>query len=789
MNTQTTHQRLLQHRPRSGAIAALALKLCLGYLCRFGLSGGTAIGLGLLLTLPVQAAPMDGWKYDPNNNSLEFVISDGVTPRTFLMAQPARIVIDLPDTKMGTIPAEQTYDNGAIRQITVTQLQPQLTRVVLYMSPDAVFARGQLALERLGDGDRNLSDRWLVRPLLAQTSPAAPSKPALGKPALGKPALGKPVTGKPATGNSSPAPAPAALGTVPKDSPAPKSAVIPVSAPRFNRTTELATPPQAADYPPGMANVAASMQQPAKSPLISAPFPTVLPPAAAQKSVTAPPTVPQPVAAKSVTPKSVTPKSVVQPIAPPPVTVQPVPAKSETPKPVAAKPAAQPTPIAPQPKVAPEVNLVPATVPAASPQLTSPNSVPAPQVSVVIPVPPVSQVAPPIALPIDPAPQPTVLVPTVLAPTVLAPTVLAPTGVPNTVLPAAIPPAPLLAAVPPNSDTNLAAKPSDRSDELPPAIAPVTTAPTVSVPPLSTIPPVRPVAQPPNQPSGFGLPSLPQSPSRQPASPIQAIQTPQRPGQLPQGIPLPDATPTGGMTVASPGAIAVPSGMAPPQPQPGIQAIAQPVPAVVASSGNVTGNNPGNASGAIDAIEFGQPLPGRVQTVAMAPIQAPVNRAGNVMIVPAGTTLSLRYTGISGVKIKGGADQQEILELQTPIRDGAGRLLVPVGSTVLGRFESKTAASRFTTQSISVQGRSLAIAAQSGDLGGARQPSERNLLQNSGIGALAGAILGGLSGGNVLGGAAAGAAITYVTAPKATTIQPGQMVEIYLTEDFVIPLS
>lgn len=74
-----------------------------------------------------------------------------------------------------------------------------------------------------------------------------------------------------------------------------------------------------------------------------------------------------------------------------------------------------------------------------------------------------------------------------------------------------------------------------------------------------------------------------------------------------------------------------------------------------------------------------------------------------------------------------------------------------------------------------------------GGSGGARNPSQGSLFQNSGIGALAGVIIGGLTGGNFIGGAAAGAAITYATTPKVTAVQPGQILEIKLTQDWVVP--
>jgi outer membrane lipoprotein SlyB len=82
-----------------------------------------------------------------------------------------------------------------------------------------------------------------------------------------------------------------------------------------------------------------------------------------------------------------------------------------------------------------------------------------------------------------------------------------------------------------------------------------------------------------------------------------------------------------------------------------------------------------------------------------------------------------------------------------------------------------------------VQNRSLSLLAQSDVLRSNKRVSNNQLLQNSGIGAVAGAILGGLNG-SVLGGAAAGAAITYAVSPKETLLQPGQVVQVKLVQDF-----
>ncbi|HEY9894124.1 MAG TPA: hypothetical protein V6D34_01720, partial [Candidatus Sericytochromatia bacterium] len=56
----------------------------------------TIVGDAVLCS--AQAASLTNWSFDPTVNQLEITVKDGTTPRYFLMAQPARIVVDLPDT-------------------------------------------------------------------------------------------------------------------------------------------------------------------------------------------------------------------------------------------------------------------------------------------------------------------------------------------------------------------------------------------------------------------------------------------------------------------------------------------------------------------------------------------------------------------------------------------------------------------------------------------------------------------------------------------------------------------
>ncbi len=156
------------------------------------------------------------------------------------------------------------------------------------------------------------------------------------------------------------------------------------------------------------------------------------------------------------------------------------------------------------------------------------------------------------------------------------------------------------------------------------------------------------------------------------------------------------------------------------------------------------------------------------------------------VLLAAGSTISLRYPGQAPLKLNGSTSQQEVLLLQNEIRDSQGNVIAPEGTPIVGRFETSSAGSRFVAQAISLQGRSIPLPAQSDTLGGNRQISDNALLRNTGIGLLAGGVIGGLAGSaaaGVLGGAAAGAAASFVTAPKPATIQPGQVVQVRLVQD------
>lgn len=135
---------------------------------------------------PVQAALLASWRFDPATNQLEVTLQDRTTPRYFLLAQPARIVLDLPNTQLGKVATQQNY-SGAVRQVRVSQFEKGVTRIVLELSPEVVLAPGQVQLQR-AQPQRTQGDRWLLRPgIVAQITPAQtqiPSIPSTFPPAI-----------------------------------------------------------------------------------------------------------------------------------------------------------------------------------------------------------------------------------------------------------------------------------------------------------------------------------------------------------------------------------------------------------------------------------------------------------------------------------------------------------------------------------------------------------------------------------------------------------------------------
>jgi hypothetical protein len=163
-----------------------------------------------------QAAMLSSWEFDASTQELTILVPGGTTPRYFLAAEPARIVLDLPNTDLGTVPLEQTY-GGAIRAIRVAQFEPGVTRIVLELAPGTVLAPGHVELQQV-DAGTGQGDRWVLRPLLAGDAPVASSTPS-----------------------STPSSSPAATTPTPTEAASTPTPPVPNNAAPFPNPTETST--------------------------------------------------------------------------------------------------------------------------------------------------------------------------------------------------------------------------------------------------------------------------------------------------------------------------------------------------------------------------------------------------------------------------------------------------------------------------------------------------------------------------------------------------------------------
>jgi hypothetical protein len=761
------------------------------------------IGIGAIAPLfaiaPAEAATLTNWQFDPNTRELRVTVPEGTTPRYFLLAEPPRIVLDLPNTQIGAVSEQQTF-NGAVRQIRVGQFQPGLTRIVIELVTDAEFAPGQVELRQEGD-------RWILRPLLTDraapdvaTAPAQPPQPDPSQPEVEaveteatevipetllpeSTAIAPSLTAQPETmaaelGDDLPQLSSAPL--VPDPSPDISVSDLPETTSETN--SEVTSEPETA----------------ADGPLDerSADLPSTLPPTnlpSALPSADLPPLEPGAL------------EIPVEPASEVPETLELVPPTNES-EPNTESVTGQvglennasdlPTglsensvdldDVTTEPDIsqdsqgsevseAADSEILEGEIPEGEmPEDESADGETADSESIASDDLP--EVDESIALEAE-EPENEVVSPTPELPPAASPPQLeieqpeareeaVTLGTEAQTEPEAIAPEPETQV-----ESEAIALESDESTEaiapapqiptaLPPATFSTSPSATVTVPPLSEAP---------------SAPTAVEAPGNAPVAPSQS----------PQPVALPPATFSSNQT----GRVSVPP---------------------VSTIPNPTAAAPASTPQTEDEIEFGQPISRQSASPPPSPAPTAIESQGDLpesappennfpdpnvavaptspnILIPSGTTLSLRYPGETSLSLEAGVPRQEVLLLDQAVRDRNGNLIAEAGTQVIGRFETGSQGSQFIAQAITLQGRNVLLEAESETLAGDREVSEDNLIQNSALGALALTVLGGFTGIGLLGGLAAGAGATYLTAPQPAIIQPNQIVEVRLTEDLPRP--
>jgi len=638
--------------------------------------------LTTLIATPVQAATLSNWEFDPATQELLVTVPGGTEPRYFLAAEPARIVLDLPNTAVGTVPLQQTY-GGAIREIRVAQFAPEITRIVLELAPGTVLAPGHVELQPAGEMAGETGDRWVLRPLLATNATVATALPSTSS--SPNPAA---TAATPSSVPDLPVPTPGETEELPPLEPG--ATEIPVAPPDSATTSSAdntagfssSSPSVSTDsQEPDAANEVANVgQAPETDPSdhFAADRSEVSQPEANQSESVRMPFEPvvetTTVAIPDSESESVTEEAATDSVTAAPVTQSPEDSSTDSPE--------------------------------DSPEDDNTHGEGAHE---------------------------------------------------ETVSHAS---AASVATLPELPDASPGALPASSNSE------------TVSVPPLGAeqmntadaptpLTPTRPQSSSPTETPGSSSANFP------------------TPSFVSPGSPSPNSNPVP-VEPVPPSASAQSGEAVVPQPTPPTANVAEP-PSIAATPTTTT------------PIEFGQPLPKSASNSSSSATPGGASASGSIaysggnsILLPAGTTLNLRYPGETPLELVEGAPRQEVLVLAEAVRDAANNVVLPEGSYVMGRFETGENGTQFVTQAISLQGQSMVLNAESEPLSGGRSASQGDLLRNSALGVAAGLALS-ITGVGLIPAIAAGAAtaagVTFLPESRSNTVQPDQELQVRLTQD------
>jgi hypothetical protein len=363
------------------------------------------------------------------------------------------------------------------------------------------------------------------------------------------------------------------------------------------------------------------------------------------------------------------------------------------------------------------------------------------------------------------------------------------------IAPASSPSSPILAQEPPTEAGTVAA----------PSVSTVAAEPAASLPAIDQdngglAIPVLPAAETATTIATAGVEELPAPSMPAPSQPGSTIS--QQPGPITEpppvtaSVPAATSSPTTAST-ANPSATVEPPFLAaePPTNAPiaSAQQAAPAAPTTVSTGGveppQVARQTDPVLMAAEEAIAFGQPLPASVKAVETSPSEAGDRPLSPDILISSGTILELRYTGTEPLRLDPNTDLNEVLVLETEIRDPVTNgVLAPAGSQLIGQFETHRENQQWVSQALIVpDGYRIPFASTSEYLYGTPQISGGGLALGTGAGALALTLLTGFSGIGLLGGAILGATTAVGIAPQQIVIQPNEVIYAQVTED--IPRS
>ena len=99
-----------------------------------------------MVSLPATAAEILSWQFNATENRIDFSTSAAVKPEAQMLANPSRLILDLPDTRLNQPTSSQVLSNG-IKSLRVGQFDVDRTRMVLEFDPDYTIDPQQILIQ------------------------------------------------------------------------------------------------------------------------------------------------------------------------------------------------------------------------------------------------------------------------------------------------------------------------------------------------------------------------------------------------------------------------------------------------------------------------------------------------------------------------------------------------------------------------------------------------------------------------------------------------------------------
>lgn len=731
----------------------------------FGWQRPTTIALATTLTsvaivAPARTAVLRDWTFDPTTRQLIVTLPTGVTPNYFLLAQPARIVLNVPNTSLGDAQRIQQHE-GAIRNIRLSETQNG-ARVVLEFAPNTLLdpRHAELSSTDLGNGQT----QWTLIPLLQGDAGAA-------------------IATTPAPVAANDAPPRTETLTTPESVSAPATAHPSDSAAPI---VEINETPQVTDSAP-LPQLATRPQNPSE--VLPEETSTVAPDPPSEPSDAL--STDDEMSSEAATDTSEMPVLDIPDEQPQETVSIPVTPLGEE---ISAGEVSQDADVSESSALAIATS---ATTGAVQSLPTGPDPFHgvSTDASVLAGVGnDLTEALPPEQLPINPfaiANQSSVSVPdseasnSRSAPQVSVPSL------------ANVPEAPASPALAQTSSDREALEDPALSDEpeTTEEPAPIASSQARDLPPVTPSPGNVAVPPPPasSEASNQSTPQISATAPSEIAEPETTDDTPVAANSI--DIPIIPLPPTSwsdransspnqvwpeGETIAQ-----VPDASIPPPPGTEVETAAASPPFLSTADKPISTEQPSipppPSTSADGTVPFGMPLP---QTKSFEPEVTPVSTG---ISVPEGSRIALQYTGEAPLILEQPGPVYEILIVTANIyHPDTGTLILPMGSQVLGRFEGFDESGRRFVAQMSINGSDRRpLLAESDWMVGTTHVSGRNVSVGSSLGAVAVTVLSGFSGIGLLGGAAIGAAAGVVQSPTVVTVEPGQIIEVHVVSEIL----